>query len=85
VKEAQTRWVQTSLKRWRTAEIIRNHWRAARELVAELLKVYRKRGIIDDVADGTPASNQKEKKCKVFKRPFSKRTYSIRNEESSYR
>jgi hypothetical protein len=84
-KEAQTRWVQTKLEEIENCgDQPRNHWRAARELVAGLLKGHHKKTRIIKMmkADGTLASNQEEKP-KFFKDHFEKNVFN-RNEESSY-
>jgi hypothetical protein len=77
-KEAQTRWVQTKLEEIENCgDQPRNHWRAARELVAGLLKGHHKKTRIIKMmkADGTLASNQEEKP--KSSKTISKRTYSI--------
>jgi hypothetical protein len=71
---------QTRLEEMENCGDQRNHWRAARELVAGLLKVTTENeDNQDDEADGTPQAIKK--KCQSLK-TISKRTYSIRNEES---
>jgi hypothetical protein len=85
VKEAQARWVQTKLEDIENyKDQPRNHWRAARELVAGLLKGHHKKTRIIKMMkpNGTLASNQVES-AKVFKDHFEKNAFN-RNEASSY-
>jgi hypothetical protein len=65
VEEAQARWIQTKLEDIENyKDQPRNLWRAARELVAGLLKGHHKKRIIKMMKpNGTLASKQSRRKC----------------------
>jgi predicted metal-dependent hydrolase len=84
VKEAQVGWIQTKLEDIENhKDQPMNHSRAARELIAGLLKGHHKktRTIKMMKPNGTLASNQEES-AKVFKDRFEKNVFN-RKEESS--